>query len=171
VKQNAIAFSGNLEFPPNIAAVSWFAREVWPQLSSRFPDLEWRIIGKGPEFVRDLVKSPRIRLTGPVPDAVDELAAAQVAIVPIQSGSGTRLKILEAWAAHTAVVSTPLGAEGLDAGDAVQVAVAPVDFLEAVSLLLTNAIERERVASSGRGLYERRFTWEAAWRSLKSNGI
>ena len=171
-KQQAIAFSGNLEFPPNIAAVEWFARQVWPELSRRFPRLEWRLIGKRPEFVRSVVKGlPRVHLTGAVDDAVRELAATQVAVVPIQSGSGTRLKILEAWAARTAVVSTPLGAEGLDAGGALQLATSPDEFIDTIGTLLTNETERDRIAAAGRGLYERRFTWPAAWCSLESNQI
>ena len=171
-KQQAIAFSGNLEFPPNIAAVEWFASEVWPELARRFPQLEWRLIGKRPEFVRDVVKGlPRVHLTGAVDDAVRELAAAQVAVVPIQSGSGTRLKILEAWAARTAVVSTPLGAEGLGAGGALQLATSPDEFINTIGTLLTSETECDRIAAAGRGLYERRFTWPAAWCSLESNQI
>ncbi len=171
-KQKLIAFSGNLEFPPNIAAIKWFSREVWPELARRFPDLEFCIIGKGPQFVNDLVKHlPRVRLTGPVKDAIQELAAAQVAVVPIQSGSGTRLKILEAWAARTAVVSTPLGAEGLNAEKALRLATSPDEFIDTIASLLTSQSERDRVAARGRGLYEQRFTWPAAWCSLESNRI
>lgn len=171
-KQPAIAFSGNLEFPPNITAVEWFSREVWPEISRRHPEVEWRVIGKGDEFVRAILNGlPRVRLTGPVEDAVRELARALVAVVPIQSGSGTRLKILEAWAARTAVVSTPLGAEGLSAGDAVRLASSSTEFIEALSHLLTSEMERDRIASAGRGLYERHFTWPGAWSSLESNGI
>jgi len=171
-KQMAIGFSGNLEFPPNITAVRWFAREVWPELARRFPSLEWRVIGKGPEFVRQAVAGlPQVRLTGPVEDAVRELAAVQVAVVPIQSGSGTRLKILEAWAARTAVVSTELGAEGLHAGSAVRLARSSVEFIDATSRLLTDSAERTRLESAGRSLYEQRFTWPAVWCSLESNGI
>ncbi len=171
-KEEAIAFSGNLEFPPNIVAVKWFAQNVWPELARRFPELEWRVIGKGSEYVGEYLKDlPRVRLTGPVPDAIRELARAKVAVVPIQSGSGTRLKILEAWAAGTAVVSTPLGAEGLDAGDAVEIASSADDFLDITSKLLTDVTGRNRIIDIGRGLYEQRFTWPQAWCSLESNGI
>ncbi|MBY0508323.1 MAG: glycosyltransferase family 4 protein [Bryobacteraceae bacterium] len=171
-KEPAIAFSGNLEFPPNRDAVAWFAREVWPRLAREFPALEWHIIGKGERFVQDSVAHlPRIVLTGPVDDAVRELARAQVAVVPVRSGSGTRLKILEAWAARTAVVSTPLGAEGLGAGDAVRLATTTDEFFDAVAHLFTTNFDRERVAERGRGLYLQRFTWPAAWCSLESNEI
>ena len=171
-KEMAIAFSGNLEFPPNIAAVEWFGCAVWPRLAEEFPKLEWRIIGKGEPFVRGLVQGlPRVILTGPVDDAVRELAQAQVAVAPIWSGSGTRLKILEAWAARTAVISTALGAEGLQAGDAVKLAGSDDEFYRGLRELLTSNSERDRVAGAGRGLYEQRFTWPAAWRSLESNDI
>jgi len=171
-KEMAIAFSGNLEFPPNIAAVEWFASQVWPALAEEFPDLEWRIIGKGESFVRAITKRlVRVSLTGPVNDAVRELAKAQVAVVPIRSGSGTRLKILEAWAAGTAVVSTALGAEGLHAEGAYVHAESNVVFINAIRDLLTNNSERDRVAIAGRRVYEQRFTWPVAWRSLESNGI
>ena len=165
----AIAFSGNLAFPPNISAVKWFAREVWPVLKRRFPDLEWWVIGKGAEWVAPWVSGARV--TGAVDDAVGELARSLVAVVPIQSGSGTRLKILEAWAAGTAVVSTPLGAEGLNAGEALCLASTAGEFVEAVSRLLKIETERLGIASAGRGLYEQRFTWPSAWSSLKSNGF
>ena len=171
-KRQMIAFSGYLEFPPNIEALKWFGREIWPRLAQRFPELEFRVIGKGDEFVRPLLAGlPRVTLTGPVADALLELAAAQVAVVPIRSGSGTRLKILEAWAAGTAVVSTPLGAEGLDAGDAVRLAGSNDEFFNAIEDLLTNNSERDRMVEAGRGLYERRFTWPLAWRALESNEI
>jgi hypothetical protein len=171
-KQQAIAFSGNLEFPPNITAVKWFAREVWPELARRHPDLEWRIIGKGPEFVRALVDGlPRVRLTGPVDDAIRDLAMARVAVVPILSGSGTRLKILEAWAARTAVVSTSLGAEGLGCDGCLALANSSAEFIDRVGMMLTAEMECAQVASRGRGVYEERFTWPAAWSSLESNGI
>ena len=171
-KENIIAFSGNLEFPPNIAAVTWFASQVWPTLAEEFPDLEWRIIGKGELFVRAITEGlVRVTLTGPVDDAVQELARAQVAVVPIFSGSGTRLKILEAWAAGTAVVSTALGAEGLDAEGAYLQADSRVAFINAIRELLTSNSERDRIALAGRRLYEQRFTWPVAWRSLESNEI
>ncbi len=171
-KQPRLAFSGTLEFPPNIAALEWFGRQVWLRLAARFPELEFRVIGKGEAFVGSLVKDlPRVVLTGPVRDAIRELAAAQVAVVPIRSGSGTRLKILEAWAARTAVVSTPLGAEGLQAGDSLVLATSADEFFNAIEKLLTSNFERDRVARAGRGLYEQRFTWPIAWRSLESNQI
>src|SRR5579863_8802186 len=132
-----IAFSGNLEYPPNIEAIRFFRDQIWPSLRVR-PGLKWRIIGKNPEAIRGMVSGDsRIELSGFVEDAVAELAATQVAIVPLLSGSGTRVKILEAWAAATPVVSTTLGAEGLGTpGEHLLQADDPDGFSAAVSRLL-----------------------------------
>ena len=117
-ERDGIVFSGTLEYEPNRTAVRYFAGEIWPALRRRWPDLTWRLVGRDPEAVERYVRGqPGIECTGPVEDAIPYLAAAKVAVVPLLSGSGTRLKIVEAWAAGTAVVSTSLGAEGLPARD------------------------------------------------------
>ena len=86
-------------------------------LRERWPALVWRLVGKNPDAVqRFTAGDPRIEVAGPVEDAVRELAA-RVAVVPLLAGSGTRFKILEAWAAGLPVVSTTIGAEGLPVRD------------------------------------------------------
>ena len=103
----AIVFSGNMEYHPNRSAVRFFRREVWPLLRERWPRLVWRLVGKNPEAVREFTSGdPRIEVAGAVDDAVAELARCRAAVVPLLAGSGTRLKILEAWAAGLPVVST-----------------------------------------------------------------
>ncbi len=164
-----IVFSGNLEYPPNIQAVRVFHDKVWPALQSRWPELRWKILSKNPGAIQSLAaRDPRIELTGFVDDAVSVLAQSQVAIVPLLAGSGTRIKILEAWAARTPVVSTPLGAEGLECRDGEHLVLArdPESFATAVSELLALPDDRARIAAAGRRLYEERYTWQAAWNSL-----
>ena len=165
----AIVFSGNMEYHPNRSAVRYFRREIWPRLRQRWPDLVWRLVGKNAAAVRPFTKGdPRIEVSGEVEDAVRELARAQVAVVPLLAGSGTRLKILEAWAAGTAVVSTSVGAEGLPVRDGEQILLAdgPAAFAEAVSRLLACREMRDRVGKAGRLLMEKEFTWEIAWQNL-----
>jgi glycosyltransferase involved in cell wall biosynthesis len=168
---NAIAFSGNLEYHPNMVAIRWFAREIWPAVRRRHPDLEWRLIGKNPDAVVE--RGPGIHVVGPVADAVRELAAAKIAVVPLRSGSGTRFKILEAWAAGRAVVSTTLGAEGLGAvaGEHLAIADHAGPFIAAIELLLADADLRERFGANGRRLYLERFTTDVAWRALDAAGF
>jgi glycosyltransferase involved in cell wall biosynthesis len=134
----------------------------------------WRLAGKNPEAIaRFLRRDPRIQILGPVEDAVVELARARVAIVPLRAGSGTRFKIVEAWAAGRAVVSTTIGAEGLGAvdGEHLLLADTPERFADAVSALLDSADLRGRLGRAGRRFYEEKFTWESAWASLIEAGL
>ncbi|HUA85038.1 MAG TPA: glycosyltransferase [Bryobacteraceae bacterium] len=166
VEEHCIAFSGNLEYHPNIEAVRWFAREIWPRVSQTG---EWRLVGCNEHAVRSIVKSDRrITFTGAVKDAVAELARAAVCVAPLRSGSGTRFKILEAWAAGRAVVSTTLGAEGLGAqsGEHLWIADEPAEFAAAVDALLADADRRRALGEAGRRLYLEKFTWPAAWARL-----
>ncbi len=172
--RESIVFSGNLEYHPNVTAVRFFRREIWPLLRDQWPQLTWELVGRNPEAVRKLVgDDPRIRLTGPVEDAVATLAGAKVAIVPLLAASGTRVKILEAWAAGVPVVSTSLGAEGLPCrqGEHLLVADRAQPFADSVSLLLTSTELGAELRQAGRELYEREFTWEAGWERLAEAGL
>lgn len=166
---NVLVFSGNMEYHPNLSAVRFFRDAVWPRLRAQWPDLIWRLVGKNPQAVRPLVEGdPRIELHGPVDDAVTELSRAGIAVVPLLAGSGTRFKILEAWAAGLPVVSTTIGAEGLPVAHEREVLLADSaeSFAASVSRLLTCTELRERLAMAGRLLLQKEFTWEAAWRKL-----
>jgi glycosyltransferase involved in cell wall biosynthesis len=165
----AVVFSGNMEYHPNVSAVRFFRREVWPLLRERWPGLVWRLVGKNPDAVREFTSDdPRIEVVGPVADAVAELARCRVAVVPLLAGSGTRLKILEAWAAGLPVVSTTVGAEGLPVCDDENILLADgaEAIAEGLSRLLASSSLRDRMGRSGRCLLEKEFTWEAAWKTL-----
>ncbi len=167
--EEVIAFSGNMEYHPNRRAVKFFRQEVWPQLRKEWPRLKWRLIGKNPRAVRQWISGdPRIEATGPVDDAVKELARCRVAVVPLLAASGTRLKILEAWAAGLPVVSTPVGAEGLPGRDGENLLLAEggAAFASAVSRLLGSSTLRQELGSMGRLLLEQEFTWEKVWEKL-----
>jgi len=173
-EQEVIVFSGNLEYPPNIHAVRYFASRIWPVVRARRPALVWRLVGRNPEGVRPYVAGDaRIQLTGPVEDPLPWLAAAKAVVVPVLSGSGTRVKILEAWAAGRAVISTSFGVEGLPArpGEHLLVADGADSFGEAVLAVVDGEALRRRLGQSGRRLYEAEFTWESAWKRLAELGI
>jgi polysaccharide biosynthesis protein PslH len=166
-QRDEIVFSGNLEYHPNIEAVRWFRTQVWPRVRHL---THWRLIGRNPEAIAPIVAGDdRIHLDGPVDDAVAEIARAKIAIVPLVSGSGTRFKILEAWAAARPVISTTIGAEGLEArsGDHLLIADTPENFAAAIEHLLTNDADRRKLGDEGRAHYLDRFTWPVAWRTLK----
>jgi glycosyltransferase involved in cell wall biosynthesis len=163
-------FTGNLGYQPNIAAVRHFHEAIWPLLRERVPDLVWRIAGKNPQAIAHIVNGDaRIHVTGPMDDAIAILAAAKIAVVPLLSGSGTRFKILEAWAAGTPVISTVLGAEGLtyNAGEHLLICEEPREFAEAVAFLLEAPEARAQLGEAGRRLYEARYTWNVAWDTLE----
>lgn len=167
--EEVVAFSGNMEYHPNLSAVGFFRTEIWPLLRERFPRLIWRLVGKNPEAVsRFTAGDKRIEVTGPVDDAVRELARARVAIVPLLAGSGTRFKILEAWSAGLPVVTTTIGAEGLATrnGEHLLVADGARPFAAAVTRLLEDADLRWKLGQAGRRFLEASFTWEVAWKTL-----
>jgi glycosyltransferase involved in cell wall biosynthesis len=168
-EEQVLGFSGNFEYHPNINAVKFFLKEIWPGLVLQFPDLKLRLIGKNPGAVaRYLNGSVRIETTGPVENAIAELARVKVVVVPLLTGSGTRLKILEAWAAARPVVATSLGAEGLGARPGIDIVLAdnPEAFGASVAELLGSKEERRRIGYAARHTFEEGFTWETAWKSL-----
>lgn len=169
--EEIVAFSGNLEYHPNVNAIRYFQKGVWPLLKAACPGLRWRLIGKNEQAARELIgEDPQVEFTGPVTDAIGELARARVVVVPLLAGSGTRIKILEAWAAGRCVVSTPIGAEGLPArdGENIRIVTGPRRMAEAVLELLGDAAQRERLGRAGRATYEAGFCWSAAWKTLES---
>jgi glycosyltransferase involved in cell wall biosynthesis len=173
-KRLEIVFSGNLGYLPNLQAVEFFRRDVWPKLAALDPALVWRIVGKNEQLLATRLRGERrIELTGPVEDALPELARASVAVVPLLSGSGTRVKILEAWAAGTAVVSTQIGAEGLTCIDGEHLLLAPpnAEFAASVIRVLQSISLREALEAAGRSLYETSYTWNSAWKQLANAEI
>src|SRR5208282_624807 len=113
-----IVFSGNMSFPPNIAACLWFADHVFPRICRALPAAHWTIVGSQPHAcIQHLASRPGISVTGWVPDIRPYLEQASVYVSPLVSGGGIKNKILEAWAMQKAVVSTPLGCAGIEAHD------------------------------------------------------
>lgn len=115
-----VCMIGQFTYPPNADAAVFAAREVLPLVRRAVPGARLRLVGQADDRVRRLTEVPGVEVTGRVDDLDPELAQAHVALVPIRFGSGTRVKILEAFAHRIPVVSTPIGAEGLGARDGVE---------------------------------------------------
>ncbi|HVM91804.1 MAG TPA: glycosyltransferase [Terriglobales bacterium] len=141
-----ISFVGAMDWEPNVDGVEYFCSEIWPAIKGEVPEARFRIVGRNP--VRRVQKwaSESIEVTGRVPSVVEHLRESAVVIVPLRVGGGTRLKIYEAMAAEKAVVSTSVGAEGLDIhpGRDIMLAEDATAFSQAVIMLLRDRELRRR---------------------------
>jgi len=160
--QPLVMFVGAMDWMPNVDAVDYFCREIWPAIERRVPGARFRIVGRNPlPKVRNLA-SDSIEVTGVVPSVVEHLRNAAVVVVPLRVGGGTRLKIYEAMAMGRAVVSTTVGAEGLDVCDGEDIVLAdnPVRFSEEVAMLLEDLPLRQRYERKAAACAAR-FDWPA----------
>jgi sugar transferase (PEP-CTERM/EpsH1 system associated) len=168
-RANRIVFVGSMDYHANIDGVVDFAREVWPAVYERNPELIFTIVGRDPATeVRQLASIRGIEVTGTVDDVRPYYREAVASIVPLKVGGGSRLKILEAMAAGVAVVSTTLGAEGLNLRQAVNILIADTNaqFLEAITGVVENEELRRQLSDAGRGLVSSRYDWARAGASL-----
>jgi glycosyltransferase involved in cell wall biosynthesis len=169
VRVNRIVFVGSMDYHANIHAVLDFAHDVWSVIHARHPELVFTIVGRDPSAeVRELVSSPGIEVTGTVDDVRPYYREAVASIVPLKVGGGSRLKILESMAAGIPVVSTTLGAEGLEVRDGTEIVIADTD--EQFALAITQLVESDELQKqlhyAGRALIARRYDWAIAGESL-----
>jgi glycosyltransferase involved in cell wall biosynthesis len=158
----ALVFTGKMDFRPNVDAVLWFCSQVWPWVRQAEPGAQFYIVGRDPHpRLAPLADVPGVTLTGFVDDIRPYIAAASVYVVPLLTGGGTRLKVLEAMALGKPLVSTTLGCEGIDArsGQDLILADAPQDFGAQVVGLLRDASRREALGRSARAFVQRCFDW------------
>jgi len=158
-----LVFAGSMDWMPNIDAVLWFVREVLPLIRRQIPQCSLTIAGRRPAAeIRALADDPLIRVTGTVDDIRPFLWGGKVSVVPLRIGSGTRLKIYEAMAAETPVVTTTIGAEGLDVSSPqnIRIADTPEAFANACVDLLTDPEARARQTAAALRLVRERFSWE-----------
>jgi glycosyltransferase involved in cell wall biosynthesis len=141
-----VVFVGAMDWEPNIDAAKYFCAEIWPLVLAKVPDAKFRIVGRNPDRRVQALAGNTVEVTGRVLSVVEHLRAAAVVVVPLRVGGGTRLKIYEAMAVGKAVVSTSVGAEGLDVhhGRDMILADSPVEFAESVITLLRDPDLRSR---------------------------
>ena len=164
-----VVFVGSMDYHANVDAVTHFAREVWPRLRERLPGLVFSIVGRAPApEVRALAAQPGVEVTGTVADVRPYYRDALAAVIPLRVGGGSRLKILEAMAAGVPVVSTRLGAEGIDARDGVDIILAESadEFCDAVARLAEGDDARRELVAAGRALVRARYDWSSVGASL-----
>jgi glycosyltransferase involved in cell wall biosynthesis len=159
----AIVFTGNLYHPPNVAAVNWFCREVYPLVRQEVPNAHLWVVGGNPvpEILR-WGESNDITVAGSVPDIRQYLRMARVSICPIYLKIGVQTKILEAMACGTPVVTTAAGNHGIGAapsGEGLVVADTPEDFARGVTAMLRDE-KWDRLSALARRFVVDRFSWE-----------
>ena len=164
-----VVYFGLLSTVPNIDAVIHFVQEIWPRIATANPEARCKIIGGRPPPSLLALAGPRIELTGFVPDLRPHLAAAAAVVVPLRLGGGTRLKIVEAMAMGKAIVSTTLGAEGIEAvaGRDILIEDQPAAFADAVNRLLAEPGLAARIGESARQMAVNRYAWSSAAEALE----
>jgi polysaccharide biosynthesis protein PslH len=164
-----LIFFGLLSYAPNVDGVIYFVRDIWPRIAEAHPEARCKIIGGQPPPSLLTLAGPRVELTGFVEDLRPHLAAAAAVVVPLRLGGGTRLKIVEAMAMGKAIVSTTLGAEGIEAlpNRDLFIEDEPVAFANAVSRLLADPDLAARIGQSARRLAVQRYSWNGAAQALE----
>ena len=176
-----LLFAGTLGYPPNAQGIGWFADRVWPAIRRELPDARLDIAGRDPPpSVLALGEREGIAVVGPVPEMPPYFARAHAVVVPILTGAGIRVKIVEAMANGRAVVSTSLGWEGLpyvEPGRHLLVADEPAEFAATTARVLREPALRAQLATEARALAERRYDWrglgdqqEAVLREVLASG-
>jgi glycosyltransferase involved in cell wall biosynthesis len=160
-----LVFVGAMDWRPNMDGVQWFVSSVLPLIRVRLPDVSLLVVGR-----RGLPRhDSRVHVTGTVEDVRPYLWKSAVSIVPLRIGGGTRLKIYEAMAAKIPVVSTAVGAEGLDVrdGENIQIAKSPEAFAERCVALLSDAEARRKQSQAAWEMVSACYSWEVVSRKFE----
>jgi glycosyltransferase involved in cell wall biosynthesis len=167
-----LAFSGSMDWHPNEDAVLHFADAILPRIRVEVPDASLTVVGRNPSArLREVACRTGMRVTGTVDDVRPSIGEAEVYVVPLRAGGGTRLKIFEALAMGKAVVSTTVGAEGLalEAGRHFLAADEPQAFADAVIALLRDPARRQLLGNAGRRLVETQYSWNTVARTFEEH--
>jgi polysaccharide biosynthesis protein PslH len=161
VSKHDLLFVGSMDYHPNVDAATWFVNDIWPAIARRYPEFKFVIVGRNPSKEVLRLRSDRVRVTGTVEDVRPFYASALAVVVPLRIGGGTRLKILEAMAAGVPVISTRLGAEGIDAEHDVHILLADTrsDIANAIHQVVSSPNTRVRLVDAARNLAETRYDW------------
>lgn len=158
----SVMFLGSMDWEANIDGVEWFCEEVWPHVIAAIPQARFHCVGRNPPKRITRLASESIEIVGGVKSVMPHMRESPVFVVPLRIGGGTRLKIYEAMAAERAIVSTRVGAEGLDYADGSDIVIAdePTAFADAIVALLRDPARRISIGRAA-GQTAARFDWSA----------
>jgi len=162
-----ITFLGGLHYPPNSQGVLWFARHVFPQILAQQPDAQLTVLGKNPPSELNSLGIPpaNLTITGYIDDPTPYLNETAVFIVPLLAGGGMRVKIIEGWTWGLPIVSTTVGAEGIERADGKQLVIADSaeEFAQATLRLLQDRQAAEQLAQGGRDWVLQQYNWRTTY--------
>ena len=153
---------GSMDWMPNLEGVEWFLRSCWPPIHSEFPELKLYLAGRGfPEHISNS-EIPGVHCEGRIANAVDYMREKQIMIVPLQSGSGMRVKIIQGLASGKTIISTTIGAEGIEIinGKNILIADSPEQYLQQVRACVSRPGRCREIGMNGRKLVEEKYTEE-----------
>jgi polysaccharide biosynthesis protein PslH len=165
---DTVLFFGLLASVPNVDGLLFFVRDIWPRILAARRAAQFLIVGARPAPELRALEGRGVTIVGPVDDLRPYLSRAAVVVVPLRLGSGTRLKILESWAMARPVVSTSLGAEGLEAVAGLHLLIAddPAEFAAAVLRILNDPELATSLGAAGRALVSGSYSWQGTAQSL-----
>jgi glycosyltransferase involved in cell wall biosynthesis len=172
IEEDALIFTGSMDWLPNDDAITFFCGKILPLIWQKKENVKFYVVGKNPStLVKDLAKrDSRVIVTGRVDDVRPFIQRSKVFIVPLRIGGGTRLKILEAMSMRKAVVSTSIGAEGIECTDGKDILLGDKsqDFADQVLFLLNNHQKSQEIGTEARKLVCDQYDWNTIGQKLKT---
>lgn len=167
----SIVFTGAMKYVPNYDGMIYFLDEIFPIIKKRIPQAKVYIVGSNPPPILKAYQSDSVTITGFVDDVRPYIDKASVFVVPLNMGSGTRLKVLEALSMQKPVVSTSIGCEGIDVVDGEHLLIRddPSLFAESVIELFTNQNKRQKLISNGYQLMMNKYDWKVIGESIEES--
>ena len=159
---HSVMFLGSMDWPANIDGVEFFCEEIWPRIVAAIPAAKFQVVGRNPPRRITRLASDSVEIVGGVKSVIPHLRESPVFVVPLRIGGGTRLKIYEAMAAERAIVSTTVGAEGLDYREGTDLLIADdaPTFADSIIALLRDPARRLALGRAA-GETAARFDWSA----------
>lgn len=168
-ERNSVFHLGSLDWMPNQEGVRWFVESVWPLVLAEEPEATFHIAGRYiPDWVHAYHGKNNVFVVGEVDSAADFMHSKEIMIVPLKSGSGMRVKIIEGFAARKAIVSTTVGAEGInyEKGKHIEIADAEKQFASKILILLNNEPKIKELGNHAHALVTREYSNEATVKGL-----
>ena len=175
VSHSNLMFCGTLDYQPNKNGLLWFYKKIWPELKQSIEAISLTIVGRNghDQAYEPLKKDYQINFVGEVGDLAPYYEKSDLAIVPLLEGSGTRLKILEAMSFGVPVISTSIGAEGIDTINNTNILIAdgPEFFTSSITNVLENRPKLRCLSKNGMALIETKYNWQQIINELVNNLI